>query len=394
MPALHPAQLQICRESRRFNVAACGRRFGKTVLGEDRLIGPAARGGRVAWFAPTYKMLSEVWRDVNRLVGPLISERNAQEMRLGLRTGGSIDFWSLDNPDVARGRKYRRVVVDEAAMIPKLGEAWQAVIRPTLADEAGDAWILSTPKGRNFFAAAFALGADPHETEWASWQLPTATNPYIPTSEIAAMRRSLPERIYQQEIEARFLDDAGGVFRRVIDAATAMEQHEAQPGHDYLIGVDWGKLADYTAMAVLDVTTNELVQLDRSNQVDYQVQLSRLQSLCRRFNTRMVVPERNSMGEPLIEQLHRDGYQVVPFVTTAASKQAAIDALALAFEQGTLRIIPDPVLIDELQAYEGTRMPSGMIRYGAPEGMHDDTVMALAFAWSGVTGAPGPGVWL
>jgi hypothetical protein len=26
-----------------------------------------------------------------------------------------------------------------------------------------------------------------------------------------------------------------------------------------------------------------------------------------------------------------------------------------------------------------------MIRYSAPDGMHDDCVMALAFAWSGLT---------
>jgi hypothetical protein len=34
-----------------------------------------------------------------------------------------------------------------------------------------------------------------------------------------------------------------------------------------------------------------------------------------------------------------------------------------------------------LQAYEMERLPSGMLRYSAPHGMHDDTVMALAIAW-------------
>jgi hypothetical protein len=31
----------------------------------------------------------------------------------------------------------------------------------------------------------------------------------------------------------------------------------------------------------------------------------------------------------------------------------------------------------------GYRQPAGHVKYGAPEGMHDDTVMALAFAWYG-----------
>ena len=74
---------------------------------------------------------------------------------------------------------------------------------------------------------------------------------------------------------------------------------------------------------------------------------------------------------------------VQPFTTTNASKQQAIDALALAFERQDITIIPDPVLIGELQAFEAKRLPSGMLRYQAPEGMHDDTVIALALAWQG-----------
>ena len=83
----------------------------------------------------------------------------------------------------------------------------------------------------------------------------------------------------------------------------------------------------------------------------------------------------------MVEQLQRATMPVRPFVTTAASKAVIIDALALAFEQMTLRIIPDPVLVGELQSYEATRLPSGLSRYSAPAGMHDDTVMALALAW-------------
>ncbi len=67
-----------------------------------------------------------------------------------------------------------------------------------------------------------------------------------------------------------------------------------------------------------------------------------------------------------------------------------IDALVLAFERGEIGILSDPVLIGELQAYEMERLPSGMLRYNAPEGMHDDCVMALALAY---TGDAGPAVY-
>ena len=125
-----------------------------------------------------------------------------------------------------------------------------------------------------------------------------------------AARRNLPERIFAQEYLAEFIEDGGGVFRRVMEAATAEPEDGAQPGSDYLIGVDWGKLDDFTALAVLNTTARRLVYLDRFNQIDYAVQLDRLGALYHRFRPTAIIAERNSMGEPLIEQLRRMGFPV------------------------------------------------------------------------------------
>lgn len=73
------------------------------------------------------------------------------------------------------------------------------------------------------------------------------------------------------------------------------------------------------------------------------------------------------------------------FQFTNATKAHIIEGLALAFEQGALAILNDQVLVGELQAYELERLPSGLMRYNAPEGMHDDTVIALALAWWGAS---------
>jgi hypothetical protein len=88
----------------------------------------------------------------------------------------------------------------------------------------------------------------------------------------------------------------------------------------------------------------------------------------------------------VIEQLTRDGLRIQPFITTNASKAQAIQELAFAFERGDLHILNDPTLVSELVAYQAERLPSGILRYGAPSGGHDDTVMALALAWSAVSG--------
>lgn len=125
LPRPHPAQRQIKAEARRFNVLACGRRFGKTALGVDVEIEIALRGLPVGWFAPTYKLLSEVWRELRRTLAPLTVQKSETEHRLELVGGGVIECWSLDDPDVGRGRKYARIVIDEAAMVRNLEDAWE-----------------------------------------------------------------------------------------------------------------------------------------------------------------------------------------------------------------------------------------------------------------------------
>ena len=87
-----------------------------------------------------------------------------------------------------------------------------------------------------------------------------------------------------------------------------------------------------------------------------------------------------------MERLQDDGLPIQPFTTTNATKAEIIRGLQNGFENGEIRILNDPILIGELQAYEQERTSSGLWKFGAPEGMHDDTVIALALAWYGISG--------
>ena len=370
----------------RFKVLDCGRRWGKTRLGVMECMGAAVAGQRAWWVAPSYKMSEVGWRPLRRLAGQIPgAEVRKVDRQVILPGGGEVSVRSADNPDSLRGEGLDFVVLDECAFMSEL--AWNEALRPALADRQGKALFISTPKGRNWFWYLWQRGQEPG-TEWHSWRFTSYDNPHIADSEIDAARTTLPDRVFRQEFLAEFIDDAGGVFRGVMAAATAKPQDGKQPGHDYAIGVDWGKHNDFTVLAVVDLTTSELCYIDRFNQIDYAVQTGRLKALASRFQPVTIIAESNAMGEPIIEQLQRDGLPVHPFKTTNATKTAIIDGLAMAFEQGAVKIIPDPVLIGELQAYEMERLPSGMLRYSAPEGMHDDMVMAVALAWSGVTNTP------
>jgi len=340
------------------------------------------KGKPTAWFSPTYRLLSDAWRSLQSTLQPVTTRKNESEHRLELRGGGVVEAWSLDNPDAGRGRAYAAVVIDEAALVASLDRAWQESIRPMLTDYRGDAWFLSTPKGTaNYFHTLYQRGHGLLKGDWRSWQMPTGANPFIDPAEIEAARDDLSDLAFAQEYQASFVSWAGAVFRKITDAVLLTPA----TGKAAVIGVDWGRTNDYTVFAVVS-DAGDVLEIDRFRGIEYSLQRARLQALYERHGKPTIIAEANSMGGPVIEQLARDGLKVRPFMTTNASKSEAIEALALAFERGEIRIPNDPALIGELQAFEASPLPSGLMRYGAPSGGHDDTVMALAIAWQGVAG--------
>ena len=386
LPRLHTAQSNVVQNATRFNVLACGRRWGKTVLGQDRCAEPAVLPYPVAWFTPSYKMMIEVWRELTHTFKPITARQSTQERRLEFITGGVLEFWSLDNPDAARGRKYKRAIIDEAAMVPGLGDAWQMVIRPTLADYQGSAYFLSTPKGYNDFKKLYDFGIDPTMTDWSSWQMPTHENPYIVPDEIESMREEMPEATYNQEVLAVFNENEGAVFRNIAANLTAPETTpKKHDGHQIVMGVDWGKHNDYTVFSVGCVTCRRELDLYRSNKLDYEVQRQMLEHYYDKWSVSSILPESNAMGEPIIEQLVRAGLPIhfendkAGFWTSPSTKPPLIENMKLSLEREEFEFLDIPYATGELEAYEQkTSRFTGRTQYSAPEGLHDDTVMARA----------------
>lgn len=383
VPKPHAAQQTILPEMRRFNVVNCGRRWGKTVLGQNRLIPIAVDMGMpCAWFAPTYKYLYEVWDFFRDTLRPITARANKTEQRIELITGGVIEFWSLkDNPDAGRSRRYKRVIVDEAAKVPNLEKVWHEAIRPTLSDYVGDADMYSTPKGMNFFAHAYALGQDPLEREWRSWTRPTRTNPYIRPSEIEDAKHGLPERVYQQEYLAEFIEDAGGVFRGVSACVDKSRTNADAPSEDerYRLGVDLARVEDFTVLTVLDPRGRQVYH-ERFNQISWERQCEAISRVSTRYNDARVYLDSTGVGDPIYERLRKAGVHVTPYVFTNTSKEALIDNLAMLIESGGVRLMDIPTQTTELQAYQYELTASRNVRMNAPEGLHDDCVISLALA--------------
>lgn len=374
LPAPHTRQREVLQHPARFKVVACGRRWGKTTAAQIAVTEMILAGKHAWWVMPTREAGQPTWRTLKEILGPVIRSKNEVERRLDLITNGSVTIKTGDDDRSLRGVGLDLLVLDEAAQIKE--EIWTAALRPTLSDTEGSALLLSTPRGRNWFYHAFQRGVGDGQS-WASWQFPTGSSPTVKPAEIEDARYNLPESIFRQEYLAEFIEGGGLVFRNV-RGCVGMAETAPLPGEAYGMGLDWAQMADFTVIIVMNLRTKQVVDIDRFNQVDWQVQRARVQAMARKWNVSSILAEQNSIGSPLIEQLQVDGLPVEGFVTTVESKQDVTRALVLAFEQGTISIPDDLVLISELESFEATRLPSGKWRYAAPAGMHDDCVIALA----------------
>ncbi len=367
----HAGQEQVIREAGRFNVLECGRRFGKTTLGNNLAIETALERMPVGWFAPSYKLLSEVWREICGILAPIEPKTIQQEKRLELMTGGTIEFWSLDQPDAGRGRKYKRVIIDEAGIVRSLEQAWQGAIRPTLADYKGDAWFLGTPKGRsNYFHRLFVKGQN-QENGWKSWRLPTTANPNIDPTEIEAARQDMPESAFNQEFLGIPAEDGGNPFGLDAIARCQRDGLSSKPAIAY--GIDLAKSHDWTVVCGLDEDGNTCL-LERW-QTDWGQTRRKIVGM---IDQSPALVDSTGVGDPVVEDLCRECQNVEGFKFSNQSKQQLMEGLAADIQQTKIGF-PKGWLVAEMESFEFEYF-AGRVRYSAPAGLHDDGVCALALA--------------
>jgi hypothetical protein len=378
---LHPGQRRIVDDPRRFKVVMCGRRFGKTALGIREACDGGVAGEPVGWFAPSYKYALEAWRELVERLAPITKRVSEQDKRLELVTGGVIEIWTLDGDDPARGRKYKRVVIDEAGLVGNLLQIWMSAIRPTLVDLGGRALVLGTPKGRRHgFVTMFNRGDDPSEPDWASFRASTLDNPYIPAAEVEAARRETPPEVFRQEYEGIPTDDGANPFGLDAIRRNIITDLTGRPTVVY--GLDLARSMDYTVLMGLDAWAMPSY-LDRW-QASWAETKAKVKDLVQQVP---VVADATGVGDAIVEDLQFMGVLVTPHVFSQPSKLRLMQRLVAALQGNQIRV-PDGWLARELEAFEFTYTQTG-VRYEAPPGTHDDGVMALALAlygWDRVQG--------
>ena len=209
---LHPAQLQIFNSKKRFKIVAAGRRFGKSYLSAWLLLINAIQSESkdVFYVAPTFQQAKDImWGMLKDLGKDLIAAAHENTAVLTLVNGRKIYLKGSDRPDTLRGIGLAYVVLDEYASMKPV--VWEQIIRPTLADVQGGALFIGTPAGKNHF---FDLYKDALEDDdWDSFQFTSTDNPFLPSEEIEASRKSMSSMSFRQEFEASFETFSGGIFK-------------------------------------------------------------------------------------------------------------------------------------------------------------------------------------
>lgn len=385
LPALHAGQAKMAAGLKRWNHARMGRRFGKSQFGLDYLftdksgIPGALHGNPVGWFAPTNKLLGDAWREAKYLLRDIHTAKNEVDHRLELYGGGSVEFWTLDIDDPARGRKYAKIVVDEAAMVRDLLEKWQKSMRPTLTDYRGGAYFGSTTKGKNDFWRIEQELRKYAPDESAFFHAPSSDNPFLDPAEIEAAKRELPSLIFRQEYLAEYIDFGGGVVNP--DWCQHGLPVETQL---IVIGVDLAisqkTTADYTTLVAMTRERNSgrifVLKAKRFRKPFIEI-LKEIEIMAHSFGDRLggIYVETNQFQAAVVQELKRQTLLPVKGFTSDKDKLTRFLPLAARYEQRLVYHAPDldPAYVEEITSFTGTAQDE-----------HDDFVDAASAAYAGL----------
>ena len=409
LPTLHPGQIKAFRATRpserqlgldpafaensggRFKAIRCGRRWGKSLMGETWLSDGAIKGYPNAIFAPDYKKISEIYQDIYDILKPVISRSSKTAGVIRTITGGRIDFWTLENDSAGRSRKYKRVFIDESAFTkPNMLDVWARSIKPTLLDLSGECITASNTNGIDPNNFLYAICNDPKHG-FIEFHAPSIDNPLVPErmkgesesdhiarrlAEFAAIRAKEHPLVWRQEYEADFVDWGGVAFFSIDKWLDEMGRPTPMPAHCDRVfavvdsAVKTGSANDGTAVIYLArnqytgiplvILDWDIIQVESDLLTTWlpKVVLPRLDELAKqtgaREGSRGVWIEDRSSGQTLLQHGKRQGWPVhaIDSKFTSLGKDERAIAVSGHHHQGLIKIAE--FAHNKTSSYKGT----------------------------------------
>lgn len=341
------------------------------------------KGQNFWWVAPVYTQAKIAFRRMKLGLPKWMFVANESELFIRLIGGQVIWFKTAEKPDNLYGDDVYAAVVDEASRARE--EAWHAV-RSTLTATEGKMRAIGNVKGRKnwFFRLARQAEAGAPNMSHAKLNAYDAIEGgVLKAAEIEDAKTLLPENVFKELYLAEASDDEGNPFGYSHIAACVAEISEAQP---VAIGVDLAKSVDWTVIIGID-RHGVVCGFERWQKTPWGVTTDRLKKMIRHVPA---LVDSTGVGDPIVEALQGDCFGVTGYQFSAATKQRLMEGLALAIQTRMIRFPAGPIRT-ELEYFEYLYTRTG-VRYSAPDGYHDDCVMALALAveqWRQINGGSG-----
>jgi phage FluMu gp28-like protein len=376
-PKLANYQQAILNSPARFTITEACTKSGKTFshiwwLFKEAHLGKL--GDNYWWVAPVYGQAEIAFnRMKNKLIGNPLYKINLSKLTITTPRGTIISFKSAENSDNLYGDDVRSAVFDEFTRARET--SWFA-LRTTLTATRGKCKLIGNAKGKKNWGYLLGAKARAGEPEYEYFRI-TADDAVsagiLEQGEIEQAKRDLPEAVFLELYYAIPSDDGTNPFGYGHIRACLIENYSTQPSICY--GVDLAKSVDYSV----------LLGLDRHGQVsDFDRWQGSWELTKNKLNHKLWLPtaiDSTGVGDPIVEELQQSkGEKLIEaYKFSSASKQQLMEGLAVAIQQQLVKF-PDGVLRDELDSFEFIHTRTG-VRYSAPEGSHDDAVVALALAY-------------
>lgn len=370
----------------RFMVIVIGRRGGKTTWASDHVgCESLEHRGNYLWGAPTHKISSIGRRRFRRYFKNGIRKARWSAPASATMVSGSRVMWaSFQKDSGAIGEGLKCAVIEEAARVKK--QIIYEDLFPTVMDTGGRFIAITTPRGKRNWVWEWYLRALAGKKHYAYVHGPSTENPSPFIREFVEIaRENMPERLFRQEILAEFVEGEGEVFLYIRDNARLPFWLVApqSPDHRYAIGLDLGRRRDYTVLTAIRLDTGGVEGMQRFHQLDWEQIVNRIVEFWRTWNRGTVVMESNGIGDPIFDALLGRGMPCEAVQVNRISKRDMVIAFATAMDRRLVSYPPDDVLLGELESFSAEVLPSGWVRYAAPEGMTDDIVSSLYLGWWG-----------
>jgi hypothetical protein len=199
------------RGYRRFGLFS-GRRGGKTRVGGLSAVEEMTIPNTHGWAcAPTYPELHDyvIPAVLSLIPRGWIHDWSAAHHELTLTNKSKVSFRSLDDPERGRGPGLHWLWMDEGRKTQEM--AWK-VLRPTLSDHQGIAWVTTSPNGYDWCYHKFYVPALNGRAGFWATKYRTIDNPKISAEEVAEAEQDLDPLFFQQEYLGDFVCFTGSVY--------------------------------------------------------------------------------------------------------------------------------------------------------------------------------------